>query len=183
MATSPFSRADLLSAVAHIQPLTSDAPSKVAFNDYAKAVTAYSAVESAYVPVGQTDTRQRDELRTLLAAAPVKPVADILRGAVERHAEGVLGSDPAALPWAYLDAMEPVDAVAAGLGTLHARWLRTVAYSALVAYGRPGAALPRSPAGLTIDVGFVPGTAPRTRFVDEDDEEGAGVPVTVLKRR
>ncbi|MEE7441094.1 hypothetical protein [Methylobacterium oryzae] len=179
---SLFSRADLLSAVSHIQPLSSDAPDKAVFAAYGKAVTAYGAVESTFVPVGQTDTRLRDEAGVLLAAAPVKPVADIFREAVERHTEDVLGRDSDVLAWAYLDAMTPVDAIAIGLSPVHARWLRATAYAALVVYGRPGAALPRPPAGLMIDVGLVPGKAPRTRFVDEDDEEGTGVPVTVYAR-
>lgn len=181
--SKPFNKADLLSAVAHIQPLNSDVPNKAAYSTYAKAVTAYTAVESAFVPVGQTDTQLRNELRSLLAVGPVRPVADIFRKGIECYAEGVLGSDPTSLAWAYVGAMEPVDDVACGLGTLHARWLRTVAYSALIAYGRPGAALPPSPAGLAIDVGLVPADKSRTRFVDEDDDEGAGIPVTVFARR
>lgn len=180
--TKPISPADVRAALTHIAPLIPEAPSKAAFAHYMTAVTAFGVIESTYVPVGQTDTRLRDELRAALSAAPVRPAAEILRGAIERHAEDVLAADPDALPWAYLDALDPVDAAAPETTALHERWLRAMVYSALVAYGRHGAALPPSPAGLMIDVALVPGDKPRTRFVDEDDDEGAGVPVTIYAR-
>lgn len=183
MRISPFTTQAIRQAVAHITAYSPDAVNPKAFAAYGVAVTAFSAIESTYVPVGQTDTRLRDEARALLAAAPVKPVAEILREAIERDASAVLDRDPAALSWAYLEALAPVDTVADELSPVHARWLRATAYSTLVAYGRPGGGLPPSPAGLTIDVALVPGDKARTRFVDEEDDEGAGLPVTTYTRR
>lgn len=181
MHMSPFFRADLRSAIAYLAPLTPEAP-KGAFSVYMDAVTAFSALVSAYVPTGQTDEQLAAELLVLLKAKPVQPVAAICREALERHHRTTLVTDAAALSWLYLEALAPVEAGTVDLPVLHRRWLLTVAYSVLVAYGRPGAALPPAPAGLTIDVAVVPGDKPRTRFVDEDDDEGAGVPVTSYAR-
>lgn len=182
MHLSPYFRADLRSAVAHLAPLTPEAP-KGAFSTYMDAVTAFSALVSAYVPIGQTDKQLGGEVLVLLNAKPVQPLTVIFREALERHHRTTLVTDAAALSWLYLEALVPVVAGTVGLPVLHRRWLLTVAYSVLVAYGRPGATLPPVPAGLTIDVALVPGDKPRTRFVDEDDEEGAGVPVTSYGRR
>lgn len=180
---SPYLRADLRPAIDHLATLTAEAPNKAAFADYTAAVTAFTAIESAYVPVGQTDTRHRDELRSLLKAAPVQPLVTIFREAIERHHRAIEGNDPATLSWIYIEGLLPIERFADSLGCLHARWLRATAYSALVAYGRPGGALPPPPAGLMIDVALVPDDKPRTRFVDEDDDEGGGVPVTMFRRR
>jgi hypothetical protein len=184
MNLSPFFRADLCTAIDYLTPLTAEAPKEV-FADYMNAVTSFSALESAYVPVGQTDKQLRDELRILLVAPLVRPLTGIFREALEHHHRTTQVSDPRSPSWLYLEALAKVERRTADVPRLHRRWLLTVAYSVLVAYGRPGAALPTSPAGLTIDVALVPGDVPRTRFVDEDedDDEGAGVPVTTYTRR
>lgn len=184
MNTQPFTKTDLCAAVAHLSPLTANAPSKAAFAAYGVAVTAFSALESAYVPNCQTDTALRNEVRDRLAADPIKPVAAVFRQAVERHARTTLAADPDALIWAYLEALGPVKAAGdALLDPLQARWMLAIAYSALVAYGRARAGLPPKPASLTIDVGLVPADRPRTRFCDGDDDDGADVPVTTYARR
>lgn len=182
MYLSPFFRAELCTAIDYLAPLTPEAPKGV-FSDYMNAVTAFSALESAYVPAGQTDRQLRDELRVLLVVPLVLPVTAIFREALEHHHRTTQVSDPRSLHWLYLEALAKVERRTRAVSALHRRWLLTVAYSVLVAYGRPGAALPPAPAGLTIDVALVPGDAPRTRYVDEDDDEGAGVPVTTYTRR
>ncbi|CAM3169219.1 hypothetical protein MEME101129_22005 [Methylobacterium mesophilicum] len=182
MRISPFTKQGLRTAAAHITSFSSDAPSKEAFASYMEAVTAFSVLESDFVPVGQTDSRLRDDVRSHLKAEPIAPVADLFRRLITRR--GPVGSiEYEDRPWQMLGAMETVDEVAAALGTLHARWLRVTAYSALIAYGTAGAMLPEAPDGLAINVGLVPFDKPGRRFVDEDDDEGADVPVTVLKRR
>lgn len=45
------------------------------------------------------------------------------------------------------------------------------------------AAITTKGAGLTIDLALVPGDKPRTRFVDEDDEERTGMPIMTCTRR
>lgn len=181
MRISPFTKQGLRKAAAHIVAFNPETTDKAAFAVYMAAVTEFSTLESNYVPVGQTDTRLRDDVRIHLVAKSIVPVADLFRKLITRP--GPIGSaEFEDRPWQMLGAMETVDEVADTLGVLHARWLRVTAYSTLIAYGTPGAMLPDAPAGLAINLRAVPFDTPERRFVDEDDDEGAGVPVTILKR-
>lgn len=182
MRISPYTAQAIRKAVTHITAFRPDAANPTAFAAYGVAVTAFSVLESDFVPVGQTDTQLRDDVRRHLAAPPIAPVAEIFRQAITRR--GPVGSpEYRDRDWLMLEAMETVDPAAAKLSPIHSRWLLATAYSALIAYGTTGAMLPDAPAELAISVGLVPGDRPQKRFVDEDDEDAAGVPVSVIKRR
>ena len=70
MPISPFLRSDFQAATAHLKALEAS-PNPKTFAAYSAGVTAFSALESAFIPVGQTDTLLQEEVRTLLKAVPV----------------------------------------------------------------------------------------------------------------
>jgi hypothetical protein len=183
MQTQPILRHDLDTAFAHLRSLDR-APTPSTYNLHSNANTAFTALECAYIPTGQTDTRLLGEVRNLLAAAPVAPVAQALRAIVEKRVRSH-ADDPEPAGWVLLDVLDGIEELAADieLSPIRKRWLRTVAYSALVAYGPAGAALPTSPDDLVIDVALVPGANPRIRWCDGDDEDDAGVPIATLSVR
>lgn len=171
-----------------IEPLAGH-PSR--FAAYSAAVTAFGVLDSAFVPVGQTDTYVRNELRKAIAVKEVGPVAAVIRDLIVRKRE-VDRAWPYALGWELMDVVDLADDAAehTDLSELQRHWLRIGIYAALVAFAPAGTQLPPVPIRKgqerhpTINLGIVPGDRPRTRYVDEDeDDDGAGVPVTGLRRR
>ncbi|MBX9934698.1 MAG: hypothetical protein K2Y56_24825 [Methylobacterium sp.] len=180
MITSPILRSDLRTSVARLQALEAP-PTPKTFAAYSAAVTAFSALESAFIPVGQTDTRLREEVRTLLKAPPVAPVAEELQRAIERRV-GESQGEPKPEGWMFLDVLEDIDIATddGSLAALSLRRLRVTAYCALIAYGPAGTTLPGKPDPLVIDVEKVPGPAPRIRWRDASEDDDADVPVVTL---
>lgn len=168
-----------------IEPMP-DRPAR--FAAYSATVTAFGVLDSAFVPVGQTDTDVRDELRKAITAKEVRPVATVVADLIARKRE-VDDAWPYALGWELMDVVDLADDAAehTDLSELQRHWLRIGVYASLVAFAPAGTRLPPVPVRKgqeshpTIDLGVVPGDKPRRRCANEDDT--GDLPVTLRVRR
>lgn len=115
-------------------------------NEFSEVVVRFTSLDAAFIPNGQYDVDVRDELRVVLKGLYVEKVAPALVAVVRQRA-AFQACDPDTPSWVFLSLVDAVGKIgaAAGLDGWTNYWLRLVAYSAIVAHGPAGAALPDLP--------------------------------------